>query len=89
MKERVITSGKIINLANNREYRLSGVKERNGLIYAGRGYCVVIREYKEQPPVYILTMVTEESYKGSVANKPVQIPEVTLKDFYYIGREDI
>ena len=89
MRERVITSGKIINLTNNREYRLFGVKERNGLIYAGRGYCVVIREYKEQPPVYILTMVTEESYKGSIANKPVQIPEATLKDFYYIGREDI
>lgn len=89
MRERVITSGKIINLDNNREYRLSGVKERNGLIYAGRGYCVVIREYEEQPPVYILACVTEESYNGSVANKPVVHPEATLRDFYYIGREEI
>lgn len=90
---RYITTGKIIDHNNNDcEYKLSGVKVRGNSekmgIVGGSGYCLEIRD-NDKEHKYVLTMVTEESILGSVAIKNYITAEAWLKDFTYIGDEEI
>ena len=89
MKEKIVTTGIITDLSTERKYVLSGVKQHNNHIDGGNGYCLVIRDDINLPLQYILTLVTEVSYKGSVANKTERLVIANLKDFIYEGREYI
>ena len=70
---------------------MKGVKVRgkdNGMVVCGgSGYCLEIKEDKEVK--YILTLVTEETLKGSVAIKASLSAEAILKNFTYIGDEEV
>ena len=90
---RYITTGKIIDHNNNDcEYKLSGVRVRGTSeqmgIAGGSGYCLEIRD-DDTEHKYVFTMVTEESILGSVAIKNCVFAEALLKDFTYIGDEEI
>ena len=87
-----IVKGRIIDHDDNdREYVLKGVKVRgkgNGMVVCGgSGYCLEIRE--GEGVKYILTLVTEETLKGSVAIKAYLSAEAILKNFTYIGDEEV
>ena len=89
---RYIIKGRIIDHDDNdREYVLKGVKVRgkdNGMVVCGgSGYCLEIR--KDEGAKYILTLVTEETLKGSVAIKAYLSAEAILKNFTYIGDEEV
>ena len=89
---RYIVKGKIIDHDDNdREYVLKGVKVRgngNGMVVCGgSGYCLEIRE--DEGVKYILTLVTEETLKGSVAIKTYLSAEAILKNFTYIGDKEV
>lgn len=89
---RYITKGKVIDHDDNdREYVLSGVKVRgkdNGMVVCGgSGYCLEIRE--DEGARYVLTLVTEETLKGSVYIKTYLSAEAILKNFTYIGDEEV
>lgn len=87
-----IVKGRIIDHDDNdREYVLKGVKVRgkdNGMVVCGgSGYCLEIRE--DERAKYILTLVTEETLKGSVAIKAYLSAEAILKNFTYIGDKEV
>jgi len=89
---RYIVKGKIIDHDDNdREYVLKGVKVRgkdNGMVVCGgSGYCLEIR--KDEGARFVLTLVTEETLKGSVYIKTYLSAEAILKNFTYIGNEEI
>ena len=89
---RYIVKGKIIDHDDNdREYILKGVKARgkdNGMVVCGgSGYCLEIR--KDEGARYVLTLVTEETLKGSVYIKTYLSAEAILKNFTYIGNEEV
>jgi len=89
---RYIVKGKIIDHDDNdREYVLKGVKARgkdNGMVVCGgSGYCLEIRE--DEGARYVLTLVTEETLKGSVYIKTYLSAEAILKNFTYIGNEEV
>ena len=89
---RYITTGIVIDHDNNDvEYALNGVRVRgkdNGMVIAGgSGYCIEIRENNENK--YILSMVTEETLAGSVAIRNYVSAEAFLKNFTYIGDEEL
>jgi hypothetical protein len=89
---RYIVKGKIIDHDDNdREYVLKGVKARgkdNGMVVCGgSGYCLEIRE--DEGARFVLTLVTEETLKGSVYIKTYLSAEAILKNFTYIGDEEV
>ena len=89
---RYIVKGKIIDHDDNdREYVLKGVEVRgkdNGMVVCGgSGYCLEIRE--DEGARYALTLVTEETLKGSVYIKTYLSAEAILKNFTYIGDEEV
>lgn len=88
---RYIVKGTVIDHDNNdREYKLNGVRVRgkdDGMVVCGgSGYCIEIRKEEGQPH-YVLSMVTEETLKGSVYIKTYLSAEAILKNFTYIGDE--
>lgn len=87
---RIITKGKITNLADGKEYVLAGVHARNGqVVDGGSGYCLEVRTYPDLPTVYILSLVTDNEIGGSVAHKVVSEVAAVLRDFVYTGSEEI
>ena len=91
---RYITEGIIIDHDNNdRQYWLRGVKaagkDDKMAIVGGCGYCVEIRKNEEGADRYILDLVTEETIKGSVAIRNYVCAEAFLKNFTYIGDEEL
>ena len=87
-----IVKGRIIDHDNNdREYVLKGIKLRDKtnamVVCGGSGYCLEIRE--GEGAKYILTLVTEETLKGSVAIKTYLSAEAILKNFTYIGDKEV
>lgn len=90
MTIRYITKGKVIDHDNNdREYVLAGVKANKSVIMGGQGYCIEIRENKDFPTQYLLTMITEREYNGSVAHKLECRCDAWLKNFTYVGSEEL
>lgn len=89
---RYITKGRVIDSTTGLEYLLAGVTTRgkgNGMmVVGGQGYCIEIRENKDLPTQYVLTLVTEESHNSSIARLGL-IVAAWLKDFIYIGSEEI
>ena len=87
-----IVKGRIIDHDNNdREYVLKGVKVRGKdtglMVSGGSGSWLEIRE--DERAKYILTLVTEETLKGSVAIKAYLSAEAILKNFTYIGAKEV
>ena len=88
MADRVITKGKIKDIKTGLKYRLSGVKCHENHIDGGHGYCLIIREHKDLPVEYILAVVSDAEYEGSVA-QPEVLHLIKLKDFIYEGKEEV
>jgi hypothetical protein len=88
---RYITKGRVIDSTTGLEYLLAGVEVRGNkdqIVVGGQGYCIEIRENKDLPTQYVLTLVTEESHGGSIARLGLTVA-AWLKDFIYIGSEEI
>ena len=57
------------------------------VVCGGSGYCLEVRE--DEGARYVLTLVTEETLKGSVYIKNYLSAEAILKNFTYIGDEEV
>lgn len=88
MADRVITKGEIQDLKTGLKYRLSGVRCHENHIDGGHGYCLIVRENKDVNTEYILAVVSDAEYEGSVA-QPEVLHLIKLRDFIYEGKEEV
>jgi hypothetical protein len=64
-------------------------KDDGMVVSGGSGYCIEIRKDAEGKEIYLLSFVTEDSLKGSVAVKNCIYIQAILKNFTYTGDEEL